>query len=220
MAIQGLITNVGITKCREAALNEGFHIVPTGFSVSSIQSALDPTRTTANSGVWYQGLISSRVPESYNIEKFICTIPPDQIPQGQYQQIREIYIWGTLNSVDFLFAIGQPNRPVEYDPSGSVTLDVDISLVNYDLSSLLVFQYTQATEILEHQTDPNSHPELIAEMNKAGMYLDSGGVAYIYKGQWYDKKAEFYGTRATAVRVSLQVKRGNRLVACLQQRPV
>ena len=201
MAIQGVICDLGVTKCRDAANNEGFYIYPIKFSVSNVQSDLDPTRTTANSGVWYEAPISSRVVVSTNTVKFICTIPPALIIPNPTEYIKEIYIYGedSLN-VPFLFAIGQPSTTLIYDPSGSVNLDLDISLTNADLSSIIVFQYTQATELSEHVIDPNSHPDIIAEMNRAGLFPETGSVPFMYRGQEFDKRPQFQGTYASAIR--------------------
>lgn len=199
MAVNGIITNIGVQKAQEAANNEGFYIVPLKFSVSNVLSALDPTRTVPNSGVFYEAPISSRVVVSYNTIKFICTLPPAVIPLNQFETIRELYIFGTLNSVDFLFAIGQPSPAIVYDPTGSTTIEIDISLTNADLSSIIQFSFTQATEVAEHNVDPNGHPDLVAAVNKAGIFYNLGGgpVPFGYHGQSFDEKGEFEGTKAS-----------------------
>ena len=199
MSIQGIVTNGGVTGAQLAANNNGFEIIPTKFSVSNVLSALDPTRTSPNSGVFYQAPISSRVVVDYNTVKFVCTVPPGVIPPNTTQNIREMYIFGTQNSIDFLFAIGQPTPAVIYDPSGSVTLELQISLTNVDLSSIIQFSFTQATEISEHVTDPNAHPEYIKAMNLNSIYLPNGygGEAFRYSGQHIDQFAEWGGNYAT-----------------------
>lgn len=199
MALLGIFTNTGVLKAREADNNEGFHIYPTGFGISRTRGTLDPNRDTANAGLWYNGLIASRVAVSNNTVKFICTIPVGVLAPGVTDFVREIYLYGTdTMSSTFIFAIGQTTEDIIYDPSGSVTLELEVSLTNADLSSTLVFQYTQATELSEHETDPNAHAEIIAAMNKAGIFLKTGGVPFSYAGQTFDEKAEFAGTRAVA----------------------
>ena len=80
MAIQGVITDIGIAESIDAANNEGFFIKPLRFSVSNIAGALDVTRTTPNAGEFFSAPISSAVVIDQNTVKFICTIPPGQIP--------------------------------------------------------------------------------------------------------------------------------------------
>lgn len=195
MAILGVFTNIGVAKAQQAQNNEGFKIFPTNFSVSDTPGALDPARTTPNAE-WFVGAISSRVVVDNNTIKFICTIPPGAT--GVNRTIREIYIKGTDSfAQDFLFTISQPSSPILYDPSGSVTLELQLALTNADLSSIIVFNYTQATELAEHNIDPNAHPEIQAALNKAGLFTPAGSQAFKYRGQAFDEKAEWDGTKAT-----------------------
>jgi hypothetical protein len=201
MAVVGLFTNVGVAKSIEAQNNEGFKIFPTGFTVSDQKTIpLLPTLTTANAGAWFTGAISSRVVINDHTVKFICTIPPGIIPPATTKFVREIYLNG-LDSMSntFIFAAGQPTNDVLYDPTGSVTLELEVTLSNADLSAQIVFSFTQATEIGEHNTDPNAHPDQVEAINKAGIFLRYGGSAFDYKGQAFDEKADFAGAKSTLV---------------------
>ena len=167
--------------------------------MSDVVGLLDPTRLTPNLE-WYSGPISSRVVIDYNTIKFVCTIPPAATPVNR--TIREVYIKGLDNFlVPFLFVIGQPSTPIVYDPSGSVTLELEISLSNADLSGSIVFQFTQATEIGEHNVNPTAHPELVQAVNKAGHFfnLGAGPEPFKYRGQAFDEKGEWHGAFASAV---------------------
>lgn len=198
MSVLGIFTDVGIAKAQEAANNEGFSILPTNFGVSRTQDALDPSRTTANAGQWYQTTISSFVAVSPTTIKVICTIPPGAIAPNTTDTINEIYLYGVdTNSASFLMAIGHPSTPVLYDPSGSVTFELQLSLTNADLTSQFIFQFTQATEVNEHNLDVNAHPAIQSALNKAGIYVLPGPTTFAYSGQNFDEMAEFAGTKAT-----------------------
>jgi hypothetical protein len=194
----GIFTNVGVAKSIEAQNNQGFKILPTSFAVSDLKTTpLLPSQTTQNSGTWYAGPIASRVVVNDHTIKFVCTIPPGVIPANNTRVVREIYINGIdTNSVPFLFCVGQTSTDVLYDPSGTVTLELEISLTNADLSSQIVFAYTQATELLDHNTDPGAHPDILQAINKAGIFLKAGAVPFAYAGQNFDEKANFAGTAA------------------------
>lgn len=200
MAIVGLFTNIGISKAIEAQNNQGFKIFPTGFGVSDQKTVpFDETITTPNAGLWFQGLISSRVVTSPNTIKFVCTVPPGVIPPNTFKLIQEVYLFGVdTMSNQFMFAAGQPTVSIVYDPDGSVTLDLEVSLTNVPITDKVIFQFTQATEVSEHNTDPNAHPDTIEAINLAGIFQDAGGVAFEYMGQDFDSKAEFAGVKATA----------------------
>jgi len=198
MAITGIFTNIGLSKAQEAANNAGYHIVPTKFGVSRIADSLDPNRTTANAGLWYSAAITSREVISPNTMKFVCVIPADAFPPNTHDIIREIYLWAELNSVEFLMCIGHASIDIHYDSGFEVKFDLEVSLANTDFSELLLFKFTQAEEISAHNIDPNAHPELVEELNKAGIFIPSGGVPFEYIGQSYDIKAEFDGVKASA----------------------
>jgi hypothetical protein len=199
MAIIGLFTDIGISKAIEAASNQGFKIIPLSFGVSSQKTTpLTSGITTANAGQWFVGTISSREVVDPHTVKLVCTIPANSLPGGN--TIREVYIYATdTSNATFMFAAGQPTTDIPYDPSGSVTLDIEISLTNTAITDKVVFTYTQATEIAEHETDPNAHPEQIAAMVKAGIFTPAGSTAFSYAGQDFDELAEFAGTAASVV---------------------
>lgn len=198
MAINGVITNVGVQKAQQAQNNEGFLIFPQAFGVSDTVGPLDVARTSANAQ-WFNGPISTRVVIDQNTIKFVCTIPPGATAVNR--TIREIYIFclDVLNN-QFLLAIGQPSTPITYDPAGSTTLELQLSLMNADIAGNFVFLNTMATELAEHRTDPNSHPEIIEALNKAGLFFNllAGPVPFAYRGQNFDERAEWQGTKATA----------------------
>lgn len=197
MAIIGVFTDIGVTKAREALMDEGFKIFPTTFGVSRTAGTVEASRTGPNAGLWFTGPISSRAVVDNNTIKFICTIPAGSIPPMTTDTVREIYLNGTDDSlVEFLFALGQPSSPLLYDPSGSLTLELELALSNVDLTTAIVFSYTQATELAEHNLDPCAHPGIITEMKRAGMYVDAGCYAQAYHGQMYDKYVDFDGVKA------------------------
>lgn len=199
MAIIGVFTDIGVLKAREAQDNEGFKIFPTNFGVSRTAGVVEASRTGANAGLWFTAPISSRVVVDDNTVKFICTIPAGSVPPNTTDTVREIYIYGTdSDDNDFLFALGQPSTPLLYDPSGSLTLELEIALSNVDLTSAIVFSYTQATELSEHNEDPCAHTGIVKELSRAGMFIDSGCLAQAYAGQMYDKYVDFDGVKASA----------------------
>ena len=198
MAIIGVFTDIGVIKAREAQNDEGFKIFPTNFGVSRTAGVVESSRTSANAGLWFTGPISSRVVVDNNTIKFVCTIPAGSIPPNTTDTVREIYLYGTDTiPEDFLFAIGQPTTPLLYDPSGSLTLELELALSNVDLTSAIVFSYTQATEINEHNSDPCAHLDYLTEMGRAGMFVDAGCVPQRYAGQIYDKHVSFEGVKAS-----------------------
>lgn len=204
MAIIGVFTDIGVLKARQAQNDEGFKIFPTNFGVSRTAGVIEGSRTGPNAGNWFTGPISSRVVIDDNTLKFICTIPAGSIPPNTIDTVREIYLYGTDDSlVDFLFAVGQPSTPLTYDPTGSLTLELELSLTNVDLTSAIVFQYTQATELSEHNLDPCAHSGILLEMKRAGMFVDSGCFSQAYAGQMYDKFVDFDGTKAFGTHIGV-----------------
>lgn len=193
--ILGIFTTVGIAKTIEARDNEGFDIFVEKFGVSTTAGAMDASRTTPNLEL-YRGAVSSRVAINNNTIKVICTVP--QAQSLGLEDIREIYLYGkdSLNN-DFMLALGQPQNPITYDPSGTVTMELQISLVNVDLTALYQFTDTGAVELAEHNTDPNAHMDYVKELRHAGVKVDAGPFNTDYEGALYDKRAEFDGTKAT-----------------------
>lgn len=206
MAIIGLITDVGVQKSIDAANDDGFFVKPTEFGVSSVSGALNSNRTSANSNKFYQAPISSRVVVDSNTIKFVCTVPPGSIaPAGvnDSEDIKEIYIFAEdSNNDEFLLAVGQPSEQVIYSNTGSTTLELQITLSNLDVTGNYLFQFTQATEISEHNFDPNAHPELVELLSKASLYLKAGSIPYQYSGQKFLEypEVEFDGVKAVASR--------------------
>lgn len=197
MAILGLFTSIGISKSIDAANNEGFYIFPKEFGVSRNTGPLDVSRTSPNSGEWYKSAVSSRVVVDDNTVKIICTIP-----QGSSlvaEEVREIYLYAEdSGSNEFLLALGQPTETILYDPDGTITLELQISLIDIDLTANYIFNNTIATELAEHITDPNAHPEYIIAMAKAGIFVEGGGIPFANAGQTFAANVEFDGTKAVA----------------------
>lgn len=176
MAVIGLVTNEGLSKSIEAELNVGWKIHPLRFAVSATAGDLSATRTYASMNtLWYDHAIGGVVDMSPNTLQFSCTIPPGAV--GSLEDINEIYLIAQDNfAVDFLLGIGQPEDTIVYDPSGSINLRLQITIVNVDISSVYQFDYTQAVEISEHNIDPNSHPDLRALLTSFGgktVYVDT-----------------------------------------------
>lgn len=196
MAILGLFTSIGLSKTIDADSNEGFYIHPEKFGISRNVGPLDPSRTGPNAGEWFVANISSRTVVDYNTIKFICTIPPGS--SLVVENVKEIYIYAkdSLNN-DFLLALGQPTENIIYDPDGTITLEIQISLVDVDLTANYIFNYTQATELAEHVTDPSAHPEISDAMAKAGIFVVGGSIPFDYQGQDFEEPVEFEGTKST-----------------------
>jgi hypothetical protein len=108
---------------------------------------------------------------------------------------------GTLmlegGGTNVLFAIGEANPTVAYDPTGSVTLELQIAILNSNLTSNIVFQFTQATEIAEHNVNPNAHPDIQEALAQAAIFVEAGQEPFSYAGQFYDPKPKFYGLYAS-----------------------
>lgn len=204
MAILGIITDLGLSTSQLAANNEGFHLVPVSFGVSDQAGTLDPARTTPNAGQFYTAAISSRVIIDQNTIKFVLTIPPNQIPSGTFKIIREIYlnINDNLNQ-PFLFAIGQPTDEIRYNADDQVTLELEMSITNLDLTANFVFEFTQATEISEHNLDPNAHTEVKEALRKAGIFIPAGAYPFQRRGQAFEDNGgtgvEFDGVKAATI---------------------
>ena len=85
--------------------------------------------------------------------------------------------------MEYLFAIGQPSTPIQYDPDGSTMLRLLFNLQNVDVSTIFQFPYTQATEIYDHNLDPNAHPDIQDALNEGGLYVTGASPTFEYKGQ-------------------------------------
>ena len=195
MAIFGLFTNTGIAESIDAANNEGFFIFPKRFGVSDVAGALDPSRTAPTAGEFFTADVSSRVVVDNNTVKIVCTIPQGQT--ASIKGIKEVYLYAeNSSSVEFLLALGQPSENLQYDPDGTVTLELQISLIDIDLTANYIFNNTMATELAEHETDPAAHPEIVEAMSKAGIIVPMGSIPFERRGQNFEENAEFDGTKA------------------------
>lgn len=161
MSIIGLVTNEGLTKSIEAASNGGWFIYPIEFRVASTKGVLSANRDlTSLEPTWYTAAISSKVDMSPNTIQCNCTIPPEQALS--VEEIQEIYLIAEDQASNpFLLFIGQPDNTIFYDPSGAVSLRLQITIANIDITELYIFNYTQATEIYDHNNDPNAHETML-----------------------------------------------------------
>lgn len=153
-------------------------------------------RVGPNSGLWYQAPVSAYSVVDQNTIKIICTVP--QGASVINENIKEIYIFAKNQiGTEFLFALGQPTETIRYDKDGSTSLELQMSLVNLDLTSLIVFNNTQATELAEHETDPNAHPEIVKAMAKHGIFIPAGAYPFNRRGQSIEYPVQFDGTKAS-----------------------
>jgi hypothetical protein len=194
VALIGTFTDIGIDKARDAAENLGFKIVATSFAVSNQKTMggipVLKTLTGSNAGTFYTGLVSSAVLVGAETVQVSAVIPPGQAA-GQ-EEVNDIYLFAKdINNVDFLLAVGQPQltNPVLYDPTGETTLRLQLRLTNADLTSFLQFQYTQASELSEHNQDPNAHPDIRDLLDKAGLFAQPSEHEFI--GQSFDEFPDF-----------------------------
>jgi len=113
---------------------------------------------------------------------------------GTNQIVRELYIYAEDQiGTEFLLGIGQPSGDIIYDNGGELKFRLIITLANIDIASTYVFNYTQATEISDHNTDPNAHPELLGVLEQIGLFVQEGN--YDFHGQLVDYHAiTFDGT--------------------------
>ena len=195
MAIIGKFTRTGVEKSREASNDTGFYIVPHSFGVSRDASTFDSNLSAPNSGMWYQSIISGRVNVDYNTVKITCTVP--QGASSTPDEVREVYIFAKdVNGDDFVLAFGQDSEVLAYSPSGTLTFELQLSLVEIDLTAQYVFQDTKATELAEHLISTNPHPEFAEALAKAGIFIPTGAVLPDKVGQSFLEMVEFAGTKA------------------------
>ena len=196
--IFGLFTTKGIEESIDSANNEGFFIFPTSFGVSDVAGDLLKSRELPTAGEFYVAPVSSRIPVDSNTVKVTCTIPQSQT--AGIKDIKEIVLYAENSASEtFMLALGQPSDDLVYNPDGTVTLEVQIALLDVDVAGNFVFNNTQATELLEHNTDPNAHIEMITAMSKAGILIPMGGIPFEHRGQSFQQDIEFDGTKANAV---------------------
>lgn len=124
---------------------------------------------------------------------------PVQIISGNPANISPsdvLHLAGGGNTV--LFAIGEANPTIEYDPTGQTTLELTVGVLNSNLTSQIIFDYTQATEVADHNVDPLAHPDIQQAIALAGIFPTAGQNPFSYSGQTYDERAVFDGTPAQA----------------------
>ncbi|WP_298751812.1 hypothetical protein [uncultured Arcobacter sp.] len=182
----GVITNNGINEAYLADTN-GWKIDFSKFAVSSEVGALDVTRTTANTIV-YEAVPSAFVKIDSNSIRITCEIPaeaeyPAGTPTGDFT-IREVYLFITnKDDAEKLFWIGQP-IPLPYTEVSDFNFDIIINLNN--ISETSTFTNTQATEVSNHNNDPNAHPHIKDVIEKAGGLYQNPAVNYEFTSQWVD----------------------------------
>lgn len=196
MAILGIFTDLGISKAIDAESNAGFKIHPMTFGVSRDIGTFATSRTAPNAGMWYQAAISSAVKIDQNTVKIVCTIP--QNASLVNEDIKEIYIFGEDEFfVEYLLCLGQPTEVIRYDIDGTTTLELQMSLVNVDLTDNMIFNNTMAIELEEHESDPNAHPEIAKALAKHGIFIPLGSYPFNRRGQSVEFPVEFAGTNAS-----------------------
>lgn len=183
MALNGIITQEGISKSIDVANNEGFEIRPYKFAVSESVGLLDASRTINDlEPVWYEGSISAFIKIDDNTVQFNCNIPAEVSPNPKFTT--EIYLIATDGVDDFLLAFVQPTSELTYDPEGELRIRFQVSSGEVEIANLYNFNYTQATEIEDHNSDSNAHPSIQEALKDFGIYVNSPNE---FKGQFIDR---------------------------------
>lgn len=82
----------------------------------------------------------------------------------------------------FLFCIGQFNPdPLLWVYTGAITLRIQLVINNLSIVQSINFTYTQATEINDHNLDPNAHPYIQSALNRYG--YPANPLNLVQKGQ-------------------------------------
>jgi hypothetical protein len=175
--IIGLVTDEGLSKSQIAQLNAGWKIYPREFAFSESAGTFSTSRTYSSlNPTWYRAAISAVNILGPSSLELICTIPPGMTVATK--NVAEMYILAKDNNdVDFLLALGQPQGAVTYDPAGSSKFRFIVTIANLNLSSLYVFNYTQASEIEDHNIDPNAHQDI-------RNLITGGGYTYRITGDY------------------------------------
>lgn len=93
----------------------------------------------------------------------------------------------------FLFAFCQfTPEPLYWIYTGELKLRTQLELTNINIADTLKFVYTQATEISDHNLDPNAHPFIQEALKYSGIYPQ--GIDFVYKGQNLIKDAIFHAS--------------------------
>ena len=169
---------------------KGFYLNFGKFGVTDQKGQLDSTRTINDTyKTWYQGNISNPKYIGNNTVEFYIVIPANVTSTNQI--IQEIYIYteDPQNSGDWLlFGIAQPPAAIEYAVFSEIRFRCQFTVTNAGTSSV-IFKYTQAQEINDHNADINAHPDVQKAINKAGIFVNISDHKYI--GQYWDEKATF-----------------------------
>lgn len=167
----GIITTKGVSKTIDLVNEEGYKIVPYKFAVTEQIGDLLPSRTIDDLlPAWFTGTISSAEKIDENTVQFNCNIPAQVSPEPRFT--KEVYLIAKdENDEDFLLGLAQPTSELTYDPEGELRIRVRFTLDNVSIGDVYTFKYTQATEISDHNVDPNAHPLIVSNLNKHGIYL-------------------------------------------------
>jgi hypothetical protein len=93
----------------------------------------------------------------------------------------------------FLLAFGQfTPDPLIWLTSSTVRLRTQLTLTNLNIADTFKFIYTQATEINDHNLDPNAHPFLQSAMEYGGIFPKI--VNFLYNGQNLIRNANFHSS--------------------------
>jgi hypothetical protein len=187
MALVGLITDEGLNKAIEAQNNTGYRVFPQAFGISEQKGDFLATRDVASIlPEWFHGPISAVQKIDTHTLQFICNVPAGVATEPKFSN--EVYLYGksgiNQDGELFLMAIAQPTAELTYDPDGELRLRLQIKINNLDVSQLFQFYYTQATEVSDHNLDPNAHPALRSAMGKAGIFPQIGDQKFV--GQTFD----------------------------------
>jgi hypothetical protein len=198
MAFQGTFTNTSLDLMRIISDFYGYKISMTRFACSTdatpggvpAMAAL----TSPNAGTFYTGNVTAATLIGNATVQVTAIIPPGAPVPSDPTTIEEMYILAEdADNQEFLLAVAQPAvaGSVIYSPGGETQLRLQIALSNADLTSFLQFNYTQAVELEAHNEDAVAHPDIRANMEKAGIFEQP--AQRVFKGQSFDEYATFVG---------------------------
>lgn len=95
-----------------------------------------------------------------------------------------------ISPYEFLFSIGQPEQLIPYYPTGSTSFRIALTFANADPSRVIHFNYSQTTEITDHNSDITAHAIIQDGLKRHGIHLQKPIEPY-YNGQAYDEFAIF-----------------------------
>lgn len=158
--MNSIFTDVGLGATRLAS-DAGWLIAPKRFAVAATAGTLTTNRTIDNMElVFFDAPITSYIRDvNSNQITFYCQIPPEKA--ASYKKVAELYIIAERDDdkSEFLLCLGQPTDTgrVEYDPEGSLTIRVAMSLANTPPGNVFSWRYTQATELDSHDKNEGAH---------------------------------------------------------------